>query len=182
MNLFHNTGTAITLLISTALAASLFLQACTSTADLAEVNNTTLATEEDEVFRATMQALDKVGFNISRMDSKNGHIEAVFVNRGSDTDGGFFGYTSNTAQRVKADIKLLGSGSQTRINLNLYEIYAASSSQYGSFDTEDNEHLLRKTKYYEGLMGAIKDQLGLNETGNVSSGNENTGETDATDV
>lgn len=182
MNLFHNAGTAITLLIGTALAASLFLQACTSTADLAEVNNTTLATEEDEVFRATMQALDQVGFNISRMDSKNGHIEAVFVNRGSDNDGGFFGYTSNTAQRVKAEIKLLASGSQTRLDLNLYEIYAASSSQYGSFDTEDSEHLLRKTKYYEGLMGAIKDQLGLNETGNVSSGNDTNGNTENADV
>lgn len=167
MNLFQNPGTATTLLISIALTAGLFLQACTSTADLAEVNNTTLATEEDEVFRATMQALDQVGFNISRMDTRNGHIEAVFVNRGSNNDGGFFGYTSNTAQRVKADIKLIANGSQTRLDLNLYEIYAASSSQYGSFNTEDSEHLLRKTKYYEGIIGAIREQLGLNDSSNM---------------
>lgn len=169
---------AASLLWSMFLAGAFFLQACTSTADLAEVNNTTLPTEEDEVFRATMQALDKIGFNISRMDSKNGHIQAVFVNRGSNSDGGFFGYTSNTAQRVKADIKLLGSGEQTRLNLELYEVYQASSSQYGSFTTEDSEHLLRKTKYYEGLIGAIREQLGLNDAGSaeVSSAGETGGD------
>ncbi|MFW6347045.1 MAG: hypothetical protein ACOC2C_00370 [Cyclonatronaceae bacterium] len=168
MNALLFPRSAVLLFLSIILSAGMFLQACTSTADLTEVNHTVLPTEESEAFRAAMQALDNVGFNMSRMDAKNGHIEAVFVNRGSQNDGGFFGYTSNTAQRVKADIKLLENGRQTRLNLDLYEVYAASSSQYGSFDTEDSEHLLRKTKYYENLIGAIREQLGLNQADSVS--------------
>lgn len=168
MNLFHSSHTAFIILLSAVLSAGLLFQACTSTADIAEVNHTTLPSEEQEVFRATLQALDNIGFGISRMDADNGKIEAVFVNRGSDNEGRFFGYTSNTAQRVKAEIELLEAGGETRLNLNLFEVYPPSDSQYGTFSTEDSEHLLRRTRYYEGIIGAIRDELNLEESEEVT--------------
>ncbi len=146
---------AITLLFSACSGSNL------SRTDISEVNNKTFSNEQYDVFQATLQALNQVGFTVRRSNSENGSIEAEFYNvRASGDEERFFGYSSRLSESVRAEFSLrqtLEGG--TRVELELIEVYPPPSAQYGSIRTTNSLRVMRDPHYYTGLLEEIERRL-----------------------
>ncbi len=163
MKFFQNSNARITPVIA-ALAFAFVLASCTSTnigsADLSEVNNKTFSSEQYDVFQATLQALNQTGFTVRRSNSSDGSIEAEFYSSSRGEETRFFGYSSRLSQSVRAEFSMRQTmEGETRVELDLIEVFPPPSSQYGSIRTTNSLRQMRDPKYYEGLLEEIERRL-----------------------